>query len=127
MAKAFAYLVVGLRFPLVLGWAAAVVAAVLFLPPLPSSGGFSNLIPAGAPAALAYDRKASIPGLLAVIPVPNSAGISPATTASPIDAAGLLAGVRQHTSTIVTYLDFRADATMEQQVSDARAYAARYL
>jgi len=167
VAKAFAYLVVGLRFPLALGWAVAVVAAVLFLPPLPSSGGFSNLIPAGSPAAhadadaarlfgypleagvaivqrdphglppsvvdkaahaaLAYDRKASIPGLLAVIPVPNSAGISPATTASPIDAAGLLAGVRQHTSTIVTYLVFRADTTMEQQVSDARAYAGRYL
>ena len=51
MAKAFAYLVVGLRFPLILGWAAAVVAAVLFLPPLPSSGGLPNLIPAGSPAA----------------------------------------------------------------------------
>src|SRR5215472_6090087 len=123
MAKAFAYLVVGLRFPLILGWAAAAVAAVLFLPPLSSSGGFSNLIPAGSPAAhadadaarlfgypleagvaivqrdphglppsvvdktaraaLAYDRKASIPGLLAVIPIPNSAGISPAAGASP--------------------------------------------
>ena len=167
VAKAFAYLVVGLRFPLILGWAAAVVAAVLFLPPLPSSGGLPNLIPAGSPAAhadadaarlfgypleagvaivqrdprglppsvvdktaraaLAYDRKATIPGLLAVIPIPNSTGVSPAITASPIDAAGLLAGVRQNTSTIVTYLDFRADATMEQQVSDARAYATRYL
>ena len=50
VAKAFAYLVVGLRFPLILGWAAAVVAAVLFLPPLPSSGGLPNLIPAGSPA-----------------------------------------------------------------------------
>jgi RND superfamily putative drug exporter len=167
VAKAFAYLVVGLRFPLILGWAAAVVTAVLFLPPLPSSGGLPNLIPAGSPAAhadadaarlfgypleagvaivqrdprglppsvvdktaraaLTYDREASIPGLLAVIPIPNSAGVSPATTASPIDAAGLLAGVRRSTSTIVTYLDFRADATMQQQVSDARAYAARYL
>jgi putative drug exporter of the RND superfamily len=167
VAKAFAYLVVGLRFPLILGWAAAVVAAVLFLPPLPSSGVLSDLIPAGSPAAhadadaarlfgypleagvaivqrnphglppsvvdktartaLAYDRKASIPGLLAVIPIPNSAGISPAITASPTGAAGLLAGVRQNTSTIVTYLEFRADATMEQQVSDARAYAGRYL
>ena len=167
VAKVFAYLIVGLRFPLVLGWAAAVVAAVLFLPPLPSSGGLPDLIPAGSPAAhadadaarlfgypleagvaivqrdphglpppvvdqtaraaLAYDRKASIPGLLAVIPIPNSAGISPATAGSPIDAACLLAGVRHNTSTIVTYLDFQADATMDQQVSDARAYADRYL
>jgi hypothetical protein len=50
VAKAFAYLVIGLRFPLILGWAAAVVAAVLFLPPLPSSGGLANLIPPGSAA-----------------------------------------------------------------------------
>lgn len=51
VAKAFAYLVIGLRFPLIVGWAAAVAAVVLFLPPLPSSGGLSNLIPAGSAAA----------------------------------------------------------------------------
>ena len=167
MAKAFAYLVVGLRFPIILGWAAAVAAALLFLPPLSSAGGLSDLIPAGSPAAhadadaarlfgypleagiaivqrdqqglpppvvdkagrtaLAYDRNASITGLLAVIPIPNGAGISPTITGSPIAAAGLLAGVRSSTSSIVTYLEFRADATMEQQMSDARAYAGRYL
>lgn len=167
MAKAFAYLVVGLRFPLILGWAAAVVVAVLFLPPLPSSGGLANLIPAGsaavhadadaarffgypletgvaivqrdarglppsvvdktARAAFRYDRSAGIPGLLAVVPIPNGTGVPPTVTASPLGAAGLLAGARQHTSTIVTYLNFRPDATPEQQVSGARAYAARYL
>ena len=168
MAKAFAYLVVGLRFPLILGWAAAVVAAVLFLPPLPSSGGLADLIPAGsaaahadadatrlfgypleagvaivqrdprdlppsvvettAHAAVGYDRNPGIPGLLAVVPVPNGAGVpAHAVTASPVGAAGLLAGAKQHTSTIVTYLDFRSDATLDQQVSDARAYAGRYL
>jgi uncharacterized membrane protein YdfJ with MMPL/SSD domain len=37
VAKAFAYLVVGLRFPIILAWAAAAVVAVLLLPPLPSS------------------------------------------------------------------------------------------
>jgi RND superfamily putative drug exporter len=166
--KAFAYLVVGLRFPLILGWAAVVVATVLFLPPLPSSGGLSDLIPAGsaaahadgdaarlfgyplepgvaivqrdprglppsvveasAHAAIAYNRSASISGLLAVIPVPNGGGISaPAITASPVSAAGVLAGAKQHTSTIVTYLDFKPDTTLEQQVSGAHAYAARYL
>jgi RND superfamily putative drug exporter len=167
VAKAFGYLVVGLRFPLLLGWAAAVVAAVLFMPPLPSSGSLSDLIPAGssaahadadaarlfgypleagvaivqrgehglapsvvdktARAALAYDRHPSIAGLVAVIPIPNGAGVSPRITASPVGAAGLLAGVRRGTSTIVTYLDFRTDATMEGQVADAREYAGRYL
>ena len=167
VAKAFAYLIVGLRLPLILGWAAAVVAAVLFLPPLSSSGGVANLIPAGSPAAQAdasaarlfgypleagmaivqsrpqglpqavvdktaraavkYDRHAVIPGLLAVIPVPNGAGIPRSITASPASAAGLLSGVRQRTSTIVTFLEFSADSTMQQQVSDAGTYAQRYL
>ena len=168
MAKAFAYLVVGLRVPLILGWAAAVVAAVLFLPALSSAGGFADLIPAGSAAAHAdadatrlfgypleagvaivqrdprglppavvqttaheavgYDRSPSIPGLLAVVPVPNGAGISvPSVAPTPLGAAGLLAGAQQHTSTIVTYLDFRSDVTLGQQVADARAYAARYL
>jgi RND superfamily putative drug exporter len=171
VAKAFAYLVVGLRFPLILGWAGAVAAAVLFLPPLPSSGGgLADLIPAGsaaahadadatrlfgypleagvaivqrdrdphglppsvvettAHAAVGYDRSPRIPGLIAVVPVPNGAGVpAPAVTASPIGAAGLLARAQQHTSTIVTYLDFRPDATLEQQVADAHGYAARYL
>jgi RND superfamily putative drug exporter len=168
VAKAFAYLVVGLRFPLILGWAVAVVAATAFLPPLPSSGGLADLIPAGsaaahadadatrlfgypleagvaivqrdarglppsvvqttAHAAVGYDRGPGIPGLLVVVPVPNGAGVTaPSFTASPIGAAGLLAGAQRHTSTIVTYLDFRSDATLEQQVADARGYAARYL
>jgi RND superfamily putative drug exporter len=168
VAKAFAYLVVGLRFPLILGWAVAVVAATAFLPPLPSSGGLADLIPAGsaaahadadatrlfgypleagvaivqrdarglppsvvqttAHAAVGYDRGPGIPGLLVVVPVPNGAGVTaPSFTASPIGAAGLLAGAQRHTSTIVTYLDFRSDATLDQQVADARGYAARYL
>ena len=168
MAKAFAYLVVGLRFPLIVGWAVAVVAAVLFLPPLPSSGGVADLIPAGSAAAhadadatrlfgypleagvaivqrdsrdlppavvaktareaVSYDRSPSIPGLVAVVPIPNGAGVSaPAAPSSPLAAAGLLAGAQQHTSTIVTYLDFQSDATLGQQVSDARAYAGHYL
>jgi RND superfamily putative drug exporter len=167
VAKAYAHLVVALRLPLVLGWAVAVVAAVMFLSPLPSSGGLTDLIPAGSPAAhadaaatrlfgypleagiaivqrdpkgmppslvdktaraaIAYDRNASIPGLLAVIPVPNGAATFPAITHSPVAAARVLAGIRRTTSTIVTFLDFRADATSEQQVLDASAYAHRYL
>jgi hypothetical protein len=62
VAKAFAYLVVGLRFPLILGWAAAVAAAVLFLPPLPSSGSLSDLIPAGSAAAQADATAARLCG-----------------------------------------------------------------
>ena len=111
VAKAFGYLMVGLRFPIIAAWAAAVIAAVLLLPPLPTSGGLSDLIPAGSPAAQAdataarlfgypleagiaivqrdprglpaaavnkaaraaqaYDKHPTIPGLVAVIPIPN--------------------------------------------------------
>jgi RND superfamily putative drug exporter len=167
VAKAYAYLIVGLRFPVILGWAALVVLAVLFLPALPSSGGLSDLIPAGSAAAQAdasaarlfgypleagiaivqghrrdlpqsvvdktaraadkYDHHATIPGLLAVVPIPNGAGIPQTITVSPTSAAGLLAGVRQRTSTIVTYLEFSANSTMQQQVADAGTYAHRYL
>ena len=167
MAKAFGYLIVGLRFPIIAAWAAAVVAAVLLLPPLPASGGLSDLIPAGSPAAQAdataarlfgypleagiaivqrdpsglppsavnkaaraaraYDRHASIPGLLAVVPIPNGAGIPAAISVSPASAAALLARVRGHTSTIVTFLEFSPDSTMQQQVTDAGTYAHRYL
>jgi RND superfamily putative drug exporter len=80
-----------------------------------------------AHAALGYDRHASIPGLLAVIPVPNGAITLPAAFPPVSAAADLLAGVSQHTSTIVTYLEFQPDATMDQQVADAQAYAGRYL
>jgi RND superfamily putative drug exporter len=167
VAKAFGYLIVGLRFPIVLGWAAAVVVAVLLLPPLPSSGGLSDLIPAGSPAAQAdasaarlfgypleagvaivqrdprglpssavnqaaraaekYDRQASIPGLLAVVPIPNGAGIPAAIGVSPASAAALLARVRGHTTTIVTFLEFSPAATAQQQLADAGRYADRHL
>src|ERR1700734_1228324 len=140
---------VGLRFPIILAWAAAVIAAVLLLPPLPTSGGLSDLIPAGSPAAQAdataarlfgypleagiavvqrdprglppsagssaaraaqaYDGPASIPGLLAVVPIPNGAGLPAAIGVSPASAAALLARVRGHTSTIVTFLEFSPD------------------
>src|SRR5271170_3525340 len=149
---------VGLRFPIIAAWAAAVIAAVLLLPPLPSSGGLSDLIPAGSAAAQAdataarlfgypleagvaivqrdprglpssavdkaaraaenYGRHASIPGLLAVIPIPNGAGIPEAISVSPASAAGLLGRVSGHTSTIVTFLEFSGGSTMQQQVSD---------
>ncbi len=167
MAKAFAYLVVGLRLPLILGWIAVVIAAVVFLPQLPSSGGLTELIPAGSAAAQAdatatrlfgypleagvaivqrdvkglpaaavkktaraadkYDQHATIPGLTAVIPIPNGAGIPAAITVAPADAAALFDQESKHSTTIVTFLDFAASASMQEQVTDAETYAQRFL
>jgi putative drug exporter of the RND superfamily len=173
VAKAYAYLVVGLRLPVILAWIAAVVIAVILLPPLPSSGSLSDLIPPGSAAAQAdataaklfgypleagiavvqqaprtpttqgvlpakllnkeakaadkYDQHASIPGLLAVIPIPNGVGIPAAISLSPAAAAGLLNKVNGHTTTVVTFMEFSASASLQQQVEDANAYAQRYL
>ena len=53
LARSYAFVVVSLRYLIVGGWAAAVVLAIMFLPPLnaTSSGGLSDLIPPGSAAA----------------------------------------------------------------------------
>src|SRR5579862_9044365 len=55
LARGYALLVVSLRWLIIGGWAAAVAAAIVFLPPLnpTSSTTLSDLIPAGSPAAQA--------------------------------------------------------------------------
>ena len=62
LARSYAFVVVGLRYLIVGGWAAAVVLAVMFLPPLSaaSSGGLSNLIPSGSAAAHAESDVAEL-------------------------------------------------------------------
>jgi putative drug exporter of the RND superfamily len=52
LARGYAFAVVSLRLLIIGGWAVAVAAAIVFLPPLnPSTGGLSELIPPGSPAA----------------------------------------------------------------------------
>ena len=52
LARGYALVVVGLRLVIIAGWAAAVAAAIVFLPPLnPATDGLSELIPPGSPAA----------------------------------------------------------------------------
>jgi putative drug exporter of the RND superfamily len=52
VARGYAFVVVGLRLLIIAGWAAAVAAAIVFLPPLnPTTSGLSELIPPGSPAA----------------------------------------------------------------------------
>jgi hypothetical protein len=55
LARSYAFVVVSLRYLIVGGWAAAVVLAIMFFPPLraTSSGGLSDLIPPGSAAARA--------------------------------------------------------------------------
>ena len=55
LARGYAFVVVSLRYLIVLGWAAVVVLAIMFLPPLnaASTGGLSQLIPPGSAAGRA--------------------------------------------------------------------------
>ena len=64
LARSYAFVVVSLRYLIVAGWAAAVVMAVMFLPPLSatSSGGLSDLIPPGSAAAHAESDAARLFG-----------------------------------------------------------------
>ncbi|HXO23065.1 MAG TPA: MMPL family transporter [Streptosporangiaceae bacterium] len=52
LARGYAAVVVGLRLLIIAGWAVGVAAAIIFLPPLnATTGGLSELIPPGSPAA----------------------------------------------------------------------------
>ena len=63
LARGYALVVVGLRYLIVGAWAAAVVLAILFLPPLnAASGGLSDLIPPGSAAAHAESDTARLFG-----------------------------------------------------------------
>jgi hypothetical protein len=58
--RAFAFAIVALRYPILLAWIAAAVAATALLPALAAAGNIGNLIPAGAPAVRAeYDAAPS--------------------------------------------------------------------
>jgi putative drug exporter of the RND superfamily len=192
LARSYAFVVVSLRYLIVGGWAAAVVLAIMFLPPLSatSSGGLSNLIPPGSAAAraeadaahlfgfpidaavaivqrdphgmpaatrdrairqaVAVDRRLSgqsegqlaaaaaalaqagqpeaarilsgpvspgprggIPGLAGAFPLPN--------------AAGLLRGTNEQSTTVITFLYFRPGTSFGAQTAGANAYAHWFL
>jgi putative drug exporter of the RND superfamily len=192
LARSYAFVVVSLRYLIVGGWAAAVVLAIMFLPPLSatSSGGLSNLIPPGSAAAraeadvahlfgfpidaavaivqrdphgmpavvrdrairqaIAVDRRLSgqsegqlataaaalaraghpdaarilsgpvspgppggIPGLAGAFPLPN--------------AAGLLRGTNEQSTTVITFLAFRPGTSFGAQTAGANAYVHWFL
>jgi len=61
LARGYAFVVVSLRYLIIGGWVAAVAAAIVFLPPLnASTGGLSELIPPGSPAAHAESDAAAL-------------------------------------------------------------------
>src|SRR5690242_14239701 len=175
LARGYAFVVVSLRYLIVGGWAAAVVLAVMFLPPLSaaSSGGLSDLIPPGSAAAraeadvahlfgfpidaavaivqrdphgmpaavrdrairqaIAVDRRlsgqsdgqlATAAAALARAGHPDAARI----LSGPVpNAAGLLRGTNEQSTTVITFLSFRPGTSFGAQTAGANAYVRWFL
>jgi RND superfamily putative drug exporter len=149
MARAFAVTVVGLRWFLVLGWIAAVAFTVVNLPALGSSGGLTDLIPAGSAAAHAEADATRLFGFpldpgVAVIQrdphgMPSSVvsqsvhtAVAVDQTGSPIaglrfavplpNTPGLLTGTAEQSTSVLTYLVFRDSTSFAQQTTGAAEY-----
>lgn len=194
LARGYAFVVVSLRYLIVGGWAAVVVLAIMFLPPLSaaSAGGLSQLVPPGSAAARAEadaarlfgfpidaavavvqrdphglpaatrdralrqalsadrqlpgqpDRSAQLAQAAAALAVAGQAeaarilsgppspgppgGIPGLAGAFPLpNAAGLLKGTNEQSTTVITFLYFRPGTSFGAQTAGAREYAHWYL
>ena len=149
-------MIVGLRYPIVLGWIIAVAAAIAYLPQLAQSSGVASLVPASSPAvqtevtaarvfgepldapAIVVQRAprglsstaqadairnavhidtgqaggSAIAGLAGALPIPNTAGAFP--------------GSRERSTTVLTFLYFRPDASVAEQAAGGELYASRF-
>jgi putative drug exporter of the RND superfamily len=153
--RAIAFVVTALRFPILLAWIAAAVAATVYLPPIATSGNIDTLIPKDAPAIRAEVDAVRLFGVplsaqVAVVQR-NPRGFAPAqfvtaalraaavdqrhaapiaglAGALPISNAGrLVPGSRERSTTIITFLFFRPGTSIAEQTAGGQAYARRYL
>src|SRR5690242_10608636 len=117
LARSYAFVVVSLRYLVVGGWAAAVVLAIMFLPPLSatSSGGLSNLIPPGSAAARAEADVAHLFGF----------PIDAAVAIVQRDPHGLPAVVRDRALRQAIAVDRRLSGQSDGQLATAAAALAR--
>ena len=154
--RMFGGVVVALRYPILLAWIAAAVAATLYMPSLTSSGGLGGLVPPGSPAAKAEVDATKLFGVplasaeVAVVqrdparfPLQVQAssvaravavdqghirGITGLEGALPVaNTAGRFPGSRERSTTIVTFLFFRPSTSIGAQTAGAQTYARRYL
>ena len=122
LARGYAAVVVSLRLLIIAGWAAAVAAAIVFLPPLnPTTGGLSELIPPGSPAAHAEADASKLFGFpldAAVAVVQRDPhGLATATQVRAVRQA--LAADRQVTSSLGQLSQAAAAAGMAEALAQA--------
>src|SRR5919108_538000 len=157
IARAFAWLVVGLRHVVVLAWIAAAVAATLYLPGLDTAATspLADLVPKDADAAKVAARSTRLFGSPlftdTLVVQRDRQGLSleqqqrTATAAREVserpprdlelisgalpitNAFGFLSREGERSTTAVTYLFFSPAAGLEEREDDAHKYADRYL
>jgi len=153
--RAFAAIVVALRYPILLGWVVAAVLSVLYLPGIAPASAIGNLLPNTAPALRAESDAARLFGLplaaQAVVvqrdphgftrrqqlrsardavaldrhQVPGIAGLAAAAPIS--NYAGMFPGARERSTTIITYLFSAPGTSTTDETGAAHTYARRYL
>lgn len=153
--RGLAFVVTGLRYPLLLAWVAVAVGASLFLPSLGGANGIGGLIPSGSPAvraeydaarlfgfplsAQAYAVQSNPRGFTsaellasahraAAIDAGHATGIPGLAGVLPVPNTSGVPGARgRHSTTIVTFLFFRPATSIATQTAGAQAYARRFL
>ena len=153
--RGFAFVVVALRYPILLAWIAAAAAATIYLPVIASSGAVGDLVPKGAPGVRAeYDatRLFGLPLTSQVAVVQRDPHGFPLTTqvtavrravavdqgqvhgidglagALPVaNTGGYFPGSRERSTTVVTFLLFRPGTSITAQAAGGHAFARRYV
>lgn len=153
--RAWAFVVVALRYPILLAWVVAAVAVVLFLPGITPAATLGDLAPSGSPALRAeYDatRLFGVPlTSQAAVVQRNPRGFTRQTQinagrraiavdqrrARPVpglalavplaNTAGFFPGSRERSTTIITFLYFRPGTSMPAETDAGQVYARRYL
>ena len=156
LARAYAAVVVAIRYLIVAGWIVAVAAAVAYLPVLTPSNGVASLVPAGSPAlqaeftatrlfgepldaqaVLVQRSPAGLPASVQKAAVRNALNVDTGRAASgPISGLagalpipntdGIFPGSRERSTTVLTYLYFRPSVSTAQQLAASELYASRY-
>jgi RND superfamily putative drug exporter len=153
--RGLAALVVALRYPILLAWIAAAVAATIFLPGMASSGAIGDLVPNRSPGLRAeYDAtrifgvpltsqvdvvqrdprgltsQAQIRALRRAVAVDQGQvhGIDGLAGALPVaNTGGLFPGSRERSTTIITFLYFRPGTSVPVEAGSRKEFARRYV
>jgi RND superfamily putative drug exporter len=153
--RAFAFVVITLRYPVLLAWVVAAVAATIFLPGLSPSATLGGLVPSNSPALRAeYDATAlfgaPLTSQVAVVQrnphgFTRQAQVSAARRAIAVDqrrvpaigglavavplanTRGIFPGSRERSTTIITFLYFRPGMSITAETDAGQVYARRYL